>query len=139
MRAPRASTLKKHRTQMQILRTTYMKVIKNYDYMTTMDEKHEFDETNTPFVKKISNVRVFFCTFAFNSITIIAFLDVHTREKQYLSLKYTCILYMLLPQIIPLLTLTLVHTWHEVCTPWVVELDLSRPSLEQVCGVHTLQ
>ena len=29
---------------MQILRTTYMKVIKNYDYMTTMDEKHEFDE-----------------------------------------------------------------------------------------------
>ena len=44
MRAPRASTLKKHRTQMQILRTTYMKVIKNYDYMTTMDEKHEIDE-----------------------------------------------------------------------------------------------
>ena len=39
----------------------------------------------------------------------------YTLEKENTSML--CILYTLMPQIIPLLTLTLVHVWYEKPTP----------------------
>ena len=53
-----------------------------------------------------------FCTSTFTSKFVIPFLTVHTRTKDN-----TSPLCMLKPQIIPLLTLTLVCTWYEESTP----------------------
>ena len=58
-----------------------------------------------------------FCTSTFTPTKLIAFLNVHTIENEYLSLYTVC---MLVPQIIPLLTLTLVYTWYEESTPRVL-------------------
>ena len=46
MIAPRASNLLKHRTQMETPTRMNKVVIKDYYHMTTMDEKHELDETS---------------------------------------------------------------------------------------------
>ena len=54
-------------------------------------------------------LRAPFCKSRFTSIILITFLNGHTREKQYISL----ILCMWMPQIIPLITLTLVCMWYE--------------------------
>ena len=58
-------------------------VIEDYYHMTTMNE------TNTSIVKFPANPRVPFCTSTFTSTFLIAFLHVHTREKQYLFFVYT--------------------------------------------------
>ena len=93
---------------MQTLRRTYMVVIKDYDHMTTMIE------TNTSIVKKNPlNLRAPFCTSTFTSNNLSRCTHQKKKEKK----SPLCILYMLMPQILPLLTLTLVHTWYEESTP----------------------
>ena len=69
-----------------------------------------------------------FCTSTFTSYFLIVVLDVQTKELNT-SCMYImfinvanntsplCILCMLMPQIIPLLILTLVCTWYEESTP----------------------
>ena len=60
------------------------------------------------------NFRAHFCTFTLTSKFLIAFLNVHTKEKQYISLTYT--MYINALSNTPL-TLTLVHMLYEEPTP----------------------
>ena len=85
MSAPRASNLSKSRAQMQTLTSTYMVVIKNYDHLITW-LKHKLDETNKSIVKNFFKTSFYIYL---NFKKSIAFLDVHIREKQHLSLMYT--------------------------------------------------
>ena len=57
-----------------------------------------------------------FCTSTFTSNFLMAFLQVHTREKNMSPLFILC---TQMPQIIPFLTLTLLHTCYESTPPWI--------------------
>ena len=56
-----------------------------------------------------------FCTSTCTSKEQITFLIVHARKN---NISLLCILYTLMPQIIPLSTLMLVCKWYYYSTPW---------------------
>ena len=56
--------------------------------MKTMDKNMKWIKLNTSILNFSLNLRGPFCTSTFTSYIIIALLDVHTREKQCLSLAY---------------------------------------------------
>ena len=74
---------------MQTLTRTYMIVIEDYDRMTTMDEIVNWMKVLHLLPNFSLDLRVPFCTYTFTSKTLIAFLKVHTRGKEHLSLMYT--------------------------------------------------
>ena len=58
----------------------------------------------------------------------------YTLEK--INTSPLCILDTLMPQIVPLLTLTLLHTWYEESTPWASSCQPSwRLKLYLLCGM----
>ena len=72
------------------------------------------------------NLRAPFCTSTFALHFLKAFLDVHTGVNNTSPL---CILCTLMPQIIPLLTFTLVCTWYEESTSRTLSVLMSQGSL----------
>ena len=78
---------------MQTLTRTNVVTINDFDHMTTMDENVKW-MTLTPILsRKLLHLRAPCCTSTFTSVkrlfTFNSLLDVHTREKQHLSLMYT--------------------------------------------------
>ena len=67
--------------------------------------------------KKSLNLRAPFCTFTFKSNFLITFLMYTLEGGGKGNTSLLCILCTLIPQIIPLLTLTLVRMLYEESTP----------------------
>ena len=80
---------RKSRTQMQILKWMDMVVIEEYYCMTTMNADMKWMKLRHLLLTFSLNLRTPFCTFTFTSIFLIAFSNVHTREKKYISLVLT--------------------------------------------------
>ena len=95
-------------------------VIEDYYHMTKMDENILWMKLIYLFLIFSLNLSspLLYIDLCFKNL--IAVLNIHPREKQYLLLM----LCMLMPPIIPLSTLMLVSTWYEEST-----LRLSGPTL----------
>ena len=89
-------------------------VIKDYYHMITMNENVNWMELTHMLLSFPLNPKARFCTSTFTSTFLIAFFYMYKLEKNNTS--PLCIICMLMPQILPLLTLTLVHTWYEEAT-----------------------
>jgi hypothetical protein len=92
---------------MQTLTRRHMVDIEDYDHMQMMDENVKWMKLTHLLSYFSLNLKAPFCTSTFTS-------------KQYLD---RCILCVPMPQMIPLLTLTLVHIWYEESTPRALSLS----------------
>ena len=90
-------------------------VIENIYYITTMVEC-ELDESSRLIVKNTSlSFRTSFCTSTFY-FKINSLLECTHYKK--INTFPLCIVYMPMPQILPLFTFMLVRMWYEESTPW---------------------
>ena len=101
-------------TQMQTLTRMDMVVMKDNYHMTTMDENVKWTTLTHLLSIFPPNLKAPFCTSTLASWLLILFWNVHTGENYTSPFHIQC---MLMPQILPLLTLPLVRTWHKESTP----------------------
>ena len=74
---------------MQTLTRRHMVVIEDYDHMKTMDKNVKWMKLTHLLSKMIPNLRAPSCASTFTARDLICFLNVHSREKLFLSLMYT--------------------------------------------------
>ena len=74
---------------MQTLTRTYMVVIEDFDHMAIMDEKVNYTKLTCLLSVFSLNLRAPLLHIYIYFKLLIAFLNVHTRGKQYFSLMYT--------------------------------------------------
>ena len=101
-------------------------VIEDFYHMTTMDGNANWMKLTHLLPKFSLNLRAPFCTFTLTSNFLIAFLNVRTREKKNFPL---CIICMLMPQSITILTLALVCTLCSKSTPRVLSVTCTLKGL----------